>query len=62
MKILSSDGKNRSKNRLSVSLPDNDFELIKLIAERKNVSLAWVIREAVNEYVDKDIPLFRQNK
>jgi metal-responsive CopG/Arc/MetJ family transcriptional regulator len=38
--------------RISVSLPEVLYESLAEIAFRKNVSVAWVIREASYKYVD----------
>lgn len=37
--------------RLTVSLPPDDYERVRDLAERMRVSLAWVVREAVTEYM-----------
>jgi hypothetical protein len=43
---------NRKKSvRTTVSIPPNDYEMIGKIAESKRVSVGWVIRDAVDEYL-----------
>jgi predicted transcriptional regulator len=37
--------------RLSISLPKEDKEALERIADTKRVSLAWVIRDAVTQYL-----------
>lgn len=37
--------------RLSISVPKEDKEALERIAETKRVSLAWVIRDAVTQYL-----------
>lgn len=37
--------------RLSISVPKEDKEALERIAESKRVSLAWVIRDAVTQYL-----------
>jgi len=46
--------------RTSVSFsPEVQEELVRLAAKRK-VSVAWIIREAVDRYLANDTPLFNQ--
>lgn len=47
------------KIRLSVSLEVADHEALSRVAARQEVSLAWVVRRAVKEYLDRQAPLFR---
>ena len=37
--------------RASVSFPEIDYRRLEKIADEKKVSVAWVVREAVNEYL-----------
>jgi metal-responsive CopG/Arc/MetJ family transcriptional regulator len=48
--------------RLSVSLPKAVLSRVNIIASQMNVSAGWVIRKAVLEFVDRDIPLFRSEE
>jgi predicted transcriptional regulator len=45
--------------RTSVSLPSKQHQLLQKLAESSNLSLSWVIRQAVTEFlkqhIDKDI-------
>jgi hypothetical protein len=43
--------------RASVSLASADYEQIARIASQKKVSIAWVIREAVEVYLESKAPL-----
>jgi hypothetical protein len=45
--------------RLSVSLPRDVYDALETKATHHNVSLAWLVREAVNDHLDQDIPLLR---
>lgn len=45
--------------RLTVSLPKAVLSRVNIIARQMEVSAGWVIRKAVIEFVDRDIPLFR---
>ncbi|WP_296031885.1 ribbon-helix-helix domain-containing protein [uncultured Treponema sp.] len=40
-------------SRISISLPDEVYNVIKQIAVDKKVSIAWVIRDALSEYLSK---------
>ena len=44
--------------RVSVSLPPKHHEALTKIALQKKVSLAWVVRDAVERYLASDSPLF----
>lgn len=43
--------------RASVSLPQALYETLGRIAEQKKVSMAWVMREAAEQYVANQWPL-----
>lgn len=44
--------------RLSISLPEEYHKAINVIAEAKRVSLAWVVRDAIDIYLERESPLF----
>ena len=44
--------------RMSVSFDADDYAAIKGIAQKKRVSAAWVVREAVANYLSDRTPLF----
>lgn len=44
--------------RASVSFPRELYETLEQIAHEKKVSIAWVIREAAEKYVEDKWPLF----
>ena len=44
--------------RTSVSFPRELYETIEQIAAGKKVSVAWVVRDAVEKYVAEQWPLF----
>ena len=48
--------------RASVSFPRELYETLERIARRKKVSLAWVVREAAEKYVEDQTPLFREQR
>jgi predicted transcriptional regulator len=55
---------NRHKKtvRTTVSLPSDDHADLERIAEGKKVSVAWVVREAIDRYLSAEAPLFRKKK
>ena len=44
-------GEQDASKRITASLPREDYEKLEEIAYKKRVSVAWVIREAVTEYI-----------
>ena len=46
--------------RASITFPADVYETLELIAKEKKVSLAWVVRDAVDKYVADRWPLFRK--
>ena len=50
-------GAKNSKVRASISLPADQYELLKRLAEEKKVSIAWVVRDAVDHYLRDKWPL-----
>ncbi len=48
--------------RLTVSLPKAVLARVNIIAGQMKVSAGWVIRKAVSEFVNRDIPLFRSEE
>jgi predicted transcriptional regulator len=44
--------------RLSVTLRTTAHDELARIAEKKRVSTAWVVREAVERYLEAEMPLF----
>lgn len=44
--------------RASVSFPDELYTTLESIAKQKKVSVAWVVREAAENYVSDQWPLF----
>ena len=50
----------RDPQRVSVTIPPDHYEELKQIAQRKRVSVAWVVRDAVENYLAAELPLFRR--
>jgi len=46
--------------RASISFPADIYETLDIIAKQKKVSLAWVVREAAEQYIGEKWPLFSQ--
>jgi predicted DNA-binding protein len=44
--------------RATLSFPPDVYEHLKAIARQKKVSLAWVVREAAEQYLVDRLPLF----
>ena len=44
--------------RASISFPPDVYESLESIAKEKKVSLAWVVREAAEQYIGGRWPLF----
>ena len=45
--------------RASISFPPDVYETLETIAKEKKVSLAWVVREAAEQYIGEKWPLFQ---
>lgn len=48
----------KSSHRLSVSLSAEDHAQLAEIAEKNKVSIAWVVREAIERLLRDELPLF----
>jgi len=44
--------------RASISFPDSQYAALRAIARQKRVSVAWVVRDAVEQYFAAQAPLF----
>lgn len=53
---------NYSMVRTSISLPADDYAELEQIAAGNRVSVAWVIRDAVLQYLTVQAPLFHQTR
>jgi predicted DNA-binding protein len=54
-------GQSMAAVRASISFPAGVYETLETIAREKKVSLAWVVREAAEQYIDGKWPLFSPN-
>ncbi|WP_280187689.1 CopG family transcriptional regulator [Delftia sp. PS-11] len=48
--------------RASVTFPADLYTELERIAGEKKVSVAWVVRDAVEKYVEAQYPLFRSQR
>lgn len=48
--------------RASVTFPADLYAELERIAEEKKVSVAWVVRDAAEKYVEAQYPLFRRQQ
>lgn len=48
--------------RASVTFPAELYAELERISEEKKVSVAWVVRDAVEKYVESQYPLFRRQQ
>jgi metal-responsive CopG/Arc/MetJ family transcriptional regulator len=44
--------------RASISFPSDIYKTLEEIARQKKVSLAWVVRDAAERYINEKWPLF----
>jgi len=51
---------NSHKPRVSVTFPADHYAAIERIARQKRVSIAWVVRDAVERYLEPEATLFKQ--
>ena len=47
--------------RVSITIPSEHYDELQRLATRKRVSLAWVVRDAVERYLGDQAPLFRSS-
>lgn len=54
--------KRMTESRASVSFPPELYRTLEKLAQQKKVSLAWVVREAAEKYVQDQWPLFKEQE
>ena len=62
MQSTASDNDDKSAHRLSVSLTAEQYRELNEIARKNRVSVAWVIREAIDRLLKDDMPLLHVGK
>lgn len=55
-------GKRTAAHRNTISFPPETYETLESIAKQKKVSVGWVIREAVDQYIAEKWPLFGRRR
>ena len=55
------DVQSASSHQASVSFPVEIYRTAELIAEQKKVSIAWVVRDAVEKYIADQWPLLKEH-
>jgi len=60
-KARSSKGPPKSP-RTSVTFPPDLYQTLEQLAERKKVSVAWIVRDAAERYVEEQWPLFAKSR
>lgn len=45
--------------RASISFPSEMYQTLEGIAKEKKVSLAWIVREGMEQYISDKWPLFK---
>ena len=54
-------GENLTSVRASISFPPDIYQTLEQIASQKKVSLAWVVRDAAEQYIAEKWPLLRKS-
>jgi hypothetical protein len=42
--------------RITVTVPPRDYEVVRSMAKDKKVSAAWIVRDAVEKYIQRETP------
>lgn len=42
-----------TKQRLSINLPDGEYAELAVLADKHNVSMAWIGRKAINDFLER---------
>lgn len=58
MAVIAKRSQSKEATRASVTFPADVYSELERIAEEKKVSVAWVVRDAVEKYVEAQYPLF----
>jgi len=60
-KAAAKNARRTPSHRASVSFPPELYHTVELIAAQKKVSIAWVVRDAVEKYVADQWPLLKEH-
>ena len=61
-RAVTKDNRKAPSQRASVSFPQDLYHFLELIAAQKKVSIAWVVRDAVEKYVTDQWPLLEEHR
>lgn len=61
-RAVANDNRKVPSQRTSVSFPRELYHIVELIAAQKKVSIAWVVRDAVEQYVADQWPLLKEHR
>jgi predicted DNA-binding ribbon-helix-helix protein len=59
---MAKDTKSQKSTRTSVSINTADYRELERLAELKKVTVAWIIRDAVEKYLSSNSPLFARSE
>lgn len=60
-KTYAADSHAKKSVRITITVPVEDHAELDAIAARKKVSVAWVVRDAIDQYLSANAPLFRRS-
>jgi predicted transcriptional regulator len=49
-------GQQASGTRITVTIPPQDYAAVRSLAKNKKVSAAWIVRDAVEKYIQRETP------
>ena len=49
-------GQRSSGTRITVTIPPQDYSAVRSMAKNKKVSAAWIVRDAVEKYIQRETP------
>ena len=58
MRAVRNNPTEKTTHRLSVSLSAEQYDELLRIAQKNKVSIAWVVREAIERLLNDELPLF----
>jgi len=49
-------GQQSNGTRITVTIPPQDYAAVRSMAKNKKVSAAWIVRDAVEKYIQRETP------
>jgi metal-responsive CopG/Arc/MetJ family transcriptional regulator len=49
-------GQRSNGTRITVTIPPQDYDAVRRMAKEKKVSASWIVRDAVEKYIQGEIP------